>query len=247
MPIVSETIETSARAARKVRGLYGAASAILEHRILCARGKDVHVGPSVRRKTLSLGSGDGRWVVCPDNLNSDSVVYSVGIGKDITFDTDLIRRFGCIVQAFDPTPLAMEWLRSQELPENFVVHPWGLAAHDGSAVFALPVEHAVSFTMSADMQSKATAECPVYRLSTIRDMLKHDHIDLLKLDIEGAEYEVLDDVVAEGSRISQLLIEFHHRWTGSPTQTERAISRIEECGLLLFHVSARGLEYSFIR
>jgi FkbM family methyltransferase len=232
---------------REVRTLCTNGLSIIEHRYRCARGEDIHARPGVRRRKLALGSGDGRWVVCPDRLSSDSMVYSFGIGNNITFDLALIKQFGCKVHAFDPTPLALQWLESQKLPAGFVVHPWGLAKYDGSATFALPEQHAVSFLMSADMGGKSIAECQVRRLPTILDLLGHDHIDLLKIDIEGAEYDVLDDLLADSTRIDQLLVEFHHRWSGSPARTQRAIARIEECGLRLFHVSARGLEYSFVR
>jgi FkbM family methyltransferase len=220
---------------------------VIGHRVRCATGKDIHVRPSIRRAGLALGSGDGRWVISPDRLGPDSIVYSFGIGTDITFDLGLIRRFGCNVHAFDPTPLAIQWLKSQHLPDSVLVHHWGLAAYDGSAVFALPEKHSVSFLMGTDVPSKSVAECQVRRLPTIRELLGHEHIDLLKIDIEGAEYDALDDIVAESARINQLVVEFHHRWSGSPSRTEQAISRIEECGLRLFHVSARGLEYSFVR
>ena len=219
----------------------------LGHRIRCLKGQDVHIPSSVRRNKLALGAGDGRWVICPDGLNASSVVYSVGIGTDISFDLAFIDRFSCQVQALDPTPLALQWLKSQTVPAEFKMHPWGLASYDGTATFALPEKHSVSFTMSAKVASKATAECPVYRLREILDRLGHDHIDLLKIDIEGAEYDVLDDLAAESGRINQLLVEFHHRWTGSAAETERFVRRIEACGLQLFHVSSRGFEYSFVR
>ena len=239
-----------------MQGLQGKVSAlckngisVIEHRIRCARGEDIHGRPSIRRAEVGLGSGDGRWVISPDRFGPDSIVYSFGIGRNITFDLALIRRFGCKVHAFDPTPLANEWLQSQNLPDSFHVYPWGLAAYDGSASFALPESHSVSFVMATDVpsKSKSVAECQVRRLPTIRESLGHDHIDLLKIDIEGSEYDVLDDIVKESARIQQLVVEFHHRWSRSPSRTVQAISRIEECGLRLFHVSANGFEYSFVR
>jgi len=42
------------------------------------------------------------------------------------------------VHAFDPTPLALEWLRGQALPPPFVLHDVGIADYDGSARFAPP-------------------------------------------------------------------------------------------------------------
>jgi hypothetical protein len=78
--------------------------------------------------------------------------------------------------------------------------------------------------------------------------LGHDQIDLLKLDIEGAEYEVIDDLVASQIPIGQLLVEFHYRFEGiGPDRTRRAVRALNEAGFRSFHVSAIGEEYSFIR
>ena len=38
----------------------------------------------------------------------------------------------------------------------------------------------------------------------------HDRIDLLKIDIEGAEYDVLDHLLSHKLRVKQVLVEFHH-------------------------------------
>ncbi|GIS18490.1 MAG: hypothetical protein CM15mP120_04060 [Pseudomonadota bacterium] len=40
--------------------------------------------------------------------------------------------------------------------------------------------------------------------------LGHDHLDVLKMDIEGAEYAVLDDMLQSNILPDQLLVEFHH-------------------------------------
>ena len=40
--------------------------------------------------------------------------------------------------------------------------------------------------------------------------LGHDHLDVLKMDIEGAEYAVLDDMLQSDILPDQLLVEFHH-------------------------------------
>ena len=240
-------MEGMRRVKREVRAFCTNGLEILEHRVRVAKGEDTHRKPTVQRRKLVMGTGDGRWVICPDRLGADSVVYSVGVGRDISFDLAMIRRFGCRVDAFDPTPLAQEWLKTQVVPPSFAVHPWGLAAHDGTATFSLPEHHAVSFTMTDGKDAKQVAECAVYRLPTMLEMLQHDRVDLLKMDIEGAEYDVMDDLLANASRIDQLVIEFHHRWKGNSSPTEQAIDRIEACGLKLFHVSARGLEYSFVR
>ena len=87
---------------------------------------------------ISLGSGDGEWCLCADNIDSHSVIYSFGVGYDIGFELGLIRRLGCEVHAFDPTPLSIEWVARQGTPPRFHFHPFGIAGHDGTARFHLP-------------------------------------------------------------------------------------------------------------
>src|SRR5437870_565224 len=44
------------------------------------------------------------WAFCPEGLGAESVVYSGGVGNDISFEHALVERFGCSVTLFDPSP-----------------------------------------------------------------------------------------------------------------------------------------------
>lgn len=88
---------------------------------------------------MTLGEGDGQWAISPEGLDAGTVVYSFGIGYNVTFEVALIERFGAVVvHAFDPTPLALEWVSRQTLPPSLVVHEVGIADYDGTAQFAPP-------------------------------------------------------------------------------------------------------------
>jgi len=77
-------------------------------------------------------------------------------------------------------------------------------------------------------------------------MLGNTAIDVLKMDIEGAEYEVLWDLLGCGIRPRQILVEFHHRWPELGIErTRRAVRELNQAGYLIFNVSASGEEYSF--
>ena len=57
-------------------------------------------------------------------------------------------------------------------------------------------ENAVSGTVvPAAVADQETVAVPVSRLSTIMSELGHERLDVLKMDIEGAEYAVLDDML----------------------------------------------------
>jgi len=195
-------------------------------------------------KLQKLGKGDGRWSLLTDHINNRSVVYSVGIGNNISFDLDLINRFGCEVHAFDPTSFSKQWLHKQKLPHKFFFHDHGLANYTGSANFALPQGHSVSFSMLEAIEGRHHHVAQVKKLSDIFSTLGHSKVDLLKIDIEGGEYEIIDDLVQSADSIGQLLIEFHDRLIGKELSKE-ALNKLQDAGYTIVAVSRRGLEYSF--
>lgn len=199
---------------------------------------------------LELGTEYGGYAICPTGVGADSIVYSFGVGFDISFDQELIARRGVTIHAFDPTPRSIEWVETQELPERFVFHPWGIADKDGTARFHAPKDPThVSHTLleSGDVGT-GTIEVPVFRLRTIMGKLGHDRIDVLKMDIEGAEYGVLDDVLSSDLAIPQILIEFHHNRSGVPlARTQAAVEALERAGYRAFNTSPKGYEFSFLR
>jgi hypothetical protein len=78
--------------------------------------------------------------------------------------------------------------------------------------------------------------------------LGHRSIDILKMDIEGAEYQVLEDVLTSEIRPHQILVEFHHRFaTGGIENTRHALGRLKAAGYRLFSVSPTVEEFCFIR
>ncbi len=212
------------------------------------RGASGLIPLDINVSTTAAGIGDGRWHFASIGLKKESVIYSVGIGNDISFESGLIQRFGCEIHAFDPTSLSRQWLSQQKTPKGFHAHPWGLAHFDGEANFRLPPTHSISFSLCPEVAGTADHRAEVRRLSTLRNALGHAHIDLLKIDIEGAEFEVIDDLVSEAPHIRQLLIEFHARLRSKEGEalTYKAIEKLRGAGYRLFHVSRRQLEFGFI-
>jgi len=196
------------------------------------------------------GSTYGGWTIDPTGVNAESVVYSFGVGEDISFDLSLIETYGCHVYAFDPTPKSIAWVNRQDLPPQFHFFDYGISDYDGDVLFNPPVnpDH-VSYTLLARPETASVAlQVPVYQLQTIMDLLGHARVDLLKLDVEGAEYAVLQQIGQLQVDITQLLVEFHHRFESVGwRQTEAAIKLLNQGGYKTFYVSPSGEEFSFIR
>src|SRR5262245_971419 len=69
----------------------------------------------------------GDWALWTEPLCAGSIVYSFGVGDNVAWDREMIRSFGCTVQAFDPTPASVAWVARQSLPREFVFHDCGIA------------------------------------------------------------------------------------------------------------------------
>ena len=207
------------------------------------------VAPRLSVPVVREGARSGVWTVCPDGITPDSIVYSFGVGDNIAWDLAMIRRFGVEVHAFDPTPASVRWVRAQTLPPRFHFHEYGLAAHDGVVRFTAPRKAgAVNYAPAATDEGGPSVTAPVRRLSTLWERLGRRPVEVLKMDIEGGEYEVLDDLLSSDVPVRQLLVEFHHHFPSvGLAKTLRAVRMLEAAGFHIFHISDRGLEFSFLR
>ena len=202
---------------------------------------------AVRVPILGIRGPVGAFVPVPCPPSELSIRLESARNCRLIFE--LIRRFGVEVHAFDPTPQSIEWVRTQALPKQLVFHEYGVADFNGSCEFVPPENPAhISYTMMQRKTLRPTISLSVRRMVTIMQSLGHERISLLKMDIEGAEYDVLTDLISSGIRVDQLLVEFHHRWPEIGIEkTKKAIRELNQAGYLIFNVSSTGEEYSFRR
>ncbi|MGO9264484.1 MAG: FkbM family methyltransferase [Candidatus Binataceae bacterium] len=213
------------------------------------RGYRLH-DPTKKISFEVLGSAYGGWALPTGLLNRDSIVYSVGIGEDITFDLSVARLFGSQLFLFDPTPIALEFMAGIVLPDNIAYVPIGLAEKDGVMQFSLPGQEGFHSFRRADANSEpqANVACQVLTFTSLKRVLGHDCVDVLKMDIEGSEYSVLEEITSSGELPKCLLVEFHHKSYGygaAPTKT--AVEKLKKIGYECFWISDLGREYGFLR
>ena len=159
---------------------------------------------------IYLGTSYGGWHVEETLLAKDPVIFSAGLGTDISFDLELISRYDVIVHGFDPTPRSKFWLYQQILPKKFIFHDYGISNIDGDVSFYPPEKkNHVSFSETRKSNDEPVVRLPVKRIATIMDELFTDHIDILKMDIEGSEYAVIDDMFDSKIFPKQISVEFH--------------------------------------
>lgn len=197
------------------------------------------------------GKKHAGFYVCDDILNKDSIIYSFGVGEDITFDVALIAKFSCHVYAFDPTPKSIEWVHKQRLPPNFYFFEYGIGKESGLVDFYLPknVDHVSGSLLIQDNVSlEEKVEVSVKSFNDIIRDLNPEKIDILKIDIEGTEYNIIDDILKANIPVTQIFIEFHERFIpDGKRKTRNAISKMKKHGYKIFAISDSKEEISFIR
>ena len=219
-----------------------------------ALGREPFYLRDVSPDTEFHGSSYGGWAILKDSLRADSVVYSFGLGRDVSFDMSLIRKYGCRVFGFDPTPKSIEWVRHEASHPNFQTQPVALAKENGKLRMYQPqAGTADEVSASAAVTNIAhrdyfDADCR--NLETLLQSHTQGRCDYLKLDIEGSEYEVLEQAVENKSlaNVGQLAVEFHH-WMidRGCSATKRVVEMLRRDGYRIAWISRTNHEYLFVR
>lgn len=224
----------------------------LKRQVEILLGRETRLRPRIRLDTEFHGSSYGGWAIRKDGLSDRSCVISVGIGEDASFDLSLIARYRCRILALDPTPKAIEWVRRNISSPLFQFEPLALSDSDGELRLYLPknATHVSASMRQSDHNRNTFFEVPCIRVSTLLGKFGCSRVDVLKMDIEGAEYGVIRDMVASGAcdRVEQLLVEFHHHFSGfSVRETQEAVAALAQVGLQIAWVSTSGHEVLFAR
>lgn len=166
---------------------------------------------SSRRKGLQTLGGICPWTLDASMIHKTFKVISGGVGGDISFELELSGRTGCEIALFDPSPTGKATIQSlSPLPMEITYHPIGLAEKSGSQRFAQPFNlEEGSFRQPCRDEEKSLEWDTISVPDFMRDQA-WEGLDMIKLDIEGFEFEVLDSILNAKIACKQLLVEFHY-------------------------------------
>lgn len=148
----------------------------------------------------------GKWICGMNQLIQEGhncIVYSFGISTDVSFEWEILRRTSCTIYAFDPSigQIPYENLAhilhvnessfGSKLKDRFIFHKMALGSTSGSSGIHSLNEH----------------------LFDAMNRLGHTFINLLKVDVEGGEWDFFNTLYTNRTKslpVGQLLIELHY-------------------------------------
>jgi len=179
---------------------------------------------------VDLGSAYGGWLMPGAMLDSSWVCYSVGAGGDISFDRELIERYGMTVRGFDAVEAFVEQANAETSGEpRFSARHAAVAPRDGPLRMQLSHDPVSSSVSPAGLYlSDVYVEMQGRSLKSLMAEIGDERIDLLKIDIEGGEYELVPQLALADMGVRVFATQLHH--VGSVAQARALVAGLRASG-----------------
>lgn len=194
--------------------------------------------PGVQADLIRLGPGaDGGYLITRRSVEDAELLVSFGISNNWIFEGDFLamNRTPCV--AYDDTtgPLLFfkEFLKTcfyvatGRAPAKFITHSLG-AYSRYKAFFTGDIRHI--------KQRIGPRTAGMTDLTKVLAPFDGDKTVFLKVDIEGSEYDILDQIIAVSDRLSGLAIEFHD----VPEYLPQILDFVDRFDLAVVHAHANN-------
>lgn len=194
----------------------------------------------------ALGSDYGYWVVPVDWIDSSWTCYCVGAGGDITFERELLTRYSPTVRSFEPDEDYVGRIEvSPEDAEHFSAYQIAITPADGPIRMQrthIPGSRSLSPVHLYDTEDYV--EVPGRSLRSLMEEFGDDSVELLKVDVEGGEYELVPTLDLAGIGVRVFCIQLHH--TGTVRDAKALLAGVHEQGFRLVNYD-EAVRLTFVR
>ena len=140
------------------------------------------------------------------DLGENSLVFDLG-GYEGQWASDIFGKYACFVHVFEPfAEYAQNIERRFEKNFKVKVYHFGLASRNSSETLYISAD-------SSSVFSKGEKKAVIHLVRVVDFIKEHrvDKIDLMKINIEGGEYDLLEHLLETGfvNKINNIQVQFH--------------------------------------
>jgi FkbM family methyltransferase len=158
----------------------------------------------------------------------NDIVFDIGFNYGF-FTLDALTYKPKKVIGFEPNPKLVKLFNQLEI-QSVELHKAAVSDKTGTTIF-YENDFSGKSSIHSDVNSDTSANSYEVKICSFNDMAEqYDVIDYLKVDCEGAEYEIFESIPKEflTNRIRKIALEFHHNI--NDIKVVNLISKIKECG-----------------
>lgn len=159
------------------------------------------------------------------HLDQKSIVFDVG-GYEGQWASDIFAEYLCTVHIFEPvSEFATNIKKRFRRNSNIIVHPFGLSNKTSTADIAILKDSSSVFRQSDNKEA--------IRLKNIMEVISEQKItgiDLIKINVEGGEYDLLELLIENGfhKKIKDIQVQFHDIATNSEQRMQNIRKELEK-------------------
>jgi FkbM family methyltransferase len=180
-------------------------------------------------------------------LNPNSIVVDVGCADDPDFSLYIMKKYNCKCYGIDPTRKHFPALKKVESDFNgkFVHLPLAVANKSGKLDFYESTNNTSGSILNSHINvikdTIISYEVDAININELKRIVAGNEgkIDFMKLDLEGAEYNLLvQSQPNDFDNIDQIFIEFHHHCIDGVSQndTVNLVQKIKNFGFNVFSI-----------
>lgn len=170
------------------------------------------------------------------NLSEQDIVIDLG-GYEGQWASDIFSMYCCQIYIFEPVPEYAENIKKRFAKNKYInIYEFGLASNN--------INTRISVTGDSSSSYKAGDLMIDIQLTKASDFFENNHISyvsLLKINIEGGEYDLLEHMISTNliSKIQNIQIQFHDFFPD-------AKDRMKEIQNQLAHTHKLTYQYEFV-
>jgi FkbM family methyltransferase len=140
------------------------------------------------------------------NLNENSVVFDLG-GYEGQWASDIFSKYTCFIYVFEPFDLY-----AKKIAQRFLMNPKISAFNYGLSNRNMIAQLGINNDASSVFKpGDETVDISLVKIEDFLMLMQLSHIDLMKINIEGGEYDILEHLIENKliSKIENIQVQFH--------------------------------------